>query len=48
MSWDASTLQIHHDGNYLTLSESKNENFQSIEKQTEKGNIHAHFFSQAF
>ena len=48
MSWDTSTSQIHHGGNYLTLSENKNENFQSIEKQIEKGNIHAHFFTQAF
>ena len=32
MGWDTSTSQIHHRGNHLTLSENKNETFQSIEK----------------
>ena len=37
-----STSQMHHRGNHLTLSENKNENFQSIEKYREVS-IHAHF-----
>ena len=32
MSWDASTSQIHHLSNHLTLPHKKKENFQSIEK----------------
>ena len=32
MSSDTSTYQIYHRSNHLTLSERKNENFQSIEK----------------
>ena len=32
MSWDTSTLQIHHHSNHWTLFQHKNENFQSTEK----------------
>ena len=32
MSWDTLTSQIHHHSSHLTLSERKNENFQSTQK----------------
>ena len=32
MILDTSISQMHHRGNHLTLSENKNDNFQSIEK----------------
>ena len=32
MSWDTSTSQMHHCSNHLTLSEDKNENFESVEE----------------
>ena len=48
MSWDTSTSQIHHGGNYLTLSENKNENFQSIEKHRENKYTCSFSFRKAF
>ena len=40
MSSDNTTSQIHHRSNHLTLSECKNENFQSNEKTSRN----AYFF----
>ena len=48
MSWDTSTSQIHHRSNHLTLSENKNENFQSIEKHRENKYTCSFSFTQAF
>ena len=48
MSWDTLTSQIHHRGNHLTLSENKNENFQSIEKHRENKYTCSFSFTQAF
>ena len=48
MSWGTSTSQIRHGGNYLTLSENKNENFQSIEKHRENKYTCSVSFTQAF
>ena len=47
MIWDNSTSQIHHRGNHLTLSENKNENFQSIKKHRENKYTCSFFFTQA-
>ena len=48
MSWDTSTSQIHHRGNHLTLSEHKNENFQSIEKHRENKYACSFSFTKTF
>ena len=45
---ETSTSQIRHGGNYLTLSENKNENSQSIEKHRENKYTCSVSFTQAF